>query len=154
MIRKMNVRGGMPITDTHLPPKYRRIGLLNLSAIMYILGKINSVIKKANANPNMIVQDKGFQNTALSPPKNICGLSSANRVTKLILNPTARGINARIAAKAVSKTGIILVFPARISASLVFIPRSRKYVCKFDHENSILDYNPREPYDSKSGHDH
>ncbi len=60
----------------------------------------------------MMVHDSGFQNTALSPPKNICGLSSANSVTKLILNPIASGIRARIAASAVSNTGMILVLPA------------------------------------------
>ena len=39
MIRKIKVSGGMPIMETHLPPKYRRIGLFSLSAIRYMLGK-------------------------------------------------------------------------------------------------------------------
>src|ERR1700676_1556579 len=89
IIRKINVSGGIPIMDTHLPPKYLRIGLFSLSAIRYILGRMNSVMKKANASPKMIVQDNGFQKTALSPPKKICGLRSAKSVTKLILNPIA-----------------------------------------------------------------
>ena len=88
-------------------------------------GTIISVIKKANANPNMMVHDNGFQNLALSPPKNMWGFSSENMVIKLMLKPIANGINASIAASAVSSTGIILVFPAFITASLVFMPRAR-----------------------------
>ena len=41
---------------------------------------------------------------------------------KLILKPTASGISARIAANAVSNTGMIRVLPACTTASLVFIP--------------------------------
>ena len=82
-------------------------------------GTINKVIKKAKANPKMMVQLKGFQNATLSPPKKICGLSSLNKVTKLILNPTAIGMKPRMAASAVNNTGIILVLPACITASLV-----------------------------------
>jgi len=89
----------------------------------YMAGTISKVMKKANNNPQMMVSDKGFQNTALSPPKKICGFKSVNRVTKLILKPTASGINARMAASAVSNTGTILVFPASMTASLVFMPR-------------------------------
>ncbi len=69
-------------------------------------------MKNANASPKIMVQDNGFQNTALSPPKKICGFNSANRVTKLILNPIASGMSASIAASAVSNTGMILVLPA------------------------------------------
>ena len=65
------VIGGMPSMDIHFPPNMLRIGLLNLSAMIYILGTITSVMKNANANPNMIVHDNGFQNVALSPPKNM-----------------------------------------------------------------------------------
>ena len=66
---KIKVKGGIPRKEIHLPPKCRRIGLFNRSAIRYMLGTMNSVMKKANARPNMIVQDKGFQKTELSPPK-------------------------------------------------------------------------------------
>src|SRR5450432_2504332 len=107
--RKINVSGGIPIMETHLPPKYLRIGRLSLSDIMYMLGKINRVIKNAKARPNIIVQDNGFQNTALSPPKNIWGFNSENNLTKLILNPMASGMRASIAASAVRRTGIIRV---------------------------------------------
>ena len=96
----------------HLPPNIRCIGLRNLSAIRYIAGTIINVIKNAKASPNIIVQLSGLQNATLSPPKKIWGSSSLNRVTKLILNPTAMGMNARIAATAVNITGIILVLPA------------------------------------------
>ena len=98
--------------DIHFPPKYLRIGRFSLSAIRYMLGRMKRVIKKANARPKIMVQDNGFQKTALSPPKNICGFNSANRATKFILKPMARGIRASIAASAVSNTGIILVLPA------------------------------------------
>ena len=81
------------------------------------------VMKNAKVNPKIIVQASGFQKRALSPPKNIWGFNSENIFTKSILNPIPNGINARIAARAVSKTGIILVLPALITASLVFIPR-------------------------------
>src|SRR6185369_7607699 len=63
--RNINVSGGIPIMEIHLPPKYLRIGRLSRSAIRYILGRINSVMKKAKASPKMIVQESGFQNTAL-----------------------------------------------------------------------------------------
>ena len=82
-----------------------------------------SVIKNANAKPKIIVQLSGFQKTTLSPPKKICGSKSENRVTKLILKPTAMGMKARMAANAVSNTGIIRVLPACMMASFVFIPR-------------------------------
>ena len=72
-----------------------------------------------------MVQLSGFQNATLSPPKKICGFNSENSVTKLILKPTAIGIKASIAARAVSSTGMILVLPACTTASLVFIPRLR-----------------------------
>ena len=98
------------------------MGLFNLSAIRYIAGTINNVIKNANINPHIIVSESGFQKATLSPPKKICGFKSVNKVTKLILNPTASGINARMAASAVSNTGTILVLPASMTASLVFIP--------------------------------
>ena len=62
-------------------------------------------MKKANANPNMIVQASGFQKIALSPPKKICGLSSENIVTKLMLNPIANGIRAEIADGAETEAG-------------------------------------------------
>ena len=115
----------MPSILIHFPPNIFRIGLLNLSAIRYIAGTITSVIKNANVNPKMIVQLNGFQKTALSPPKKICGFKLENASTKSILKPVANGINASIAASAVSNTGIIRVFPACITASLVFIPRLR-----------------------------
>ena len=89
--------------DIHLPPNCLLIGLLKRSAIKYIPGTMNSVIKNANAKPKMIVQLNGFQNATLSPPKKICGFSSENNVTKLILKPTAIGIKARIAATAVPR---------------------------------------------------
>ena len=88
-------------------------------------GTTNNVMKNANINPQMMVSANGFQNTALSPPKKMCGLSSVNRVMKLMLKPMAKGIKARMAAKAVSNTGTILVFPASITAALVFIPLER-----------------------------
>ena len=40
-----------------------------------------------------------------------------------MLKPTAKGINASIAASAVSNTGMIRVLPACITASRVFNPR-------------------------------
>ena len=89
--------GGMPRKLIHFPPNCLRIGRRNLSAIKYMAGTIMSVIKNAKANPKMIVQLNGFQNATLSPPKKICGFNSENRVTKLILKPTAMGINARMA---------------------------------------------------------
>ena len=58
MIRKIMVSGGIPIIDTQRPPKYLRIGRFNLSAIRYILGRINNVMKNAKARPNMMVHDK------------------------------------------------------------------------------------------------
>src|ERR1700709_1178196 len=67
--RKMKVKGGIPRKDIHLPPKWRRMGLLSLSASRYILGTMNRVMKKAKVRPKMMVQDRGFQKTALSPPK-------------------------------------------------------------------------------------
>ena len=67
--RKTIVKGGMPRKEIHFPPQWRRIGLLSRSEITYMLGTIKSVIKKAKARPKMMVQDRGFQNTALSPPK-------------------------------------------------------------------------------------
>ena len=66
-----------------------------------------------------MVQLNGFQKATLSPPKKICGFNSLNKVTKLILNPMAIGKKPKIAARAVNSTGIILVFPAWITASLV-----------------------------------
>ena len=71
-----------------------------------------SVMKNANASPNIMVQLSGFQNATLSPPKNMCGFSSENKVMKLILNQIAIGIKPSIAATAVSNTGIIMVLPA------------------------------------------
>jgi hypothetical protein len=65
----MIVKGGIPRNETHLPPQWRRIGRLSRSAIRYMLGTMNRVMKKAKARPKMMVQDSGFQNTALSPPK-------------------------------------------------------------------------------------
>ena len=65
------VSGGIPRKDIHFPPYILRIGLLNLSAIRYMLGTINKVIKNAKVKPNMIVQESGFQNALLSPPKKI-----------------------------------------------------------------------------------
>ena len=97
-----NVNGGIPSMEIHLPPYCLRIGRLSLSAIRYMLGTIMSVIKNANASPKIIVHESGFQKRALSPPKNMWGLRSANMVTKLILKPIASGINASIAASAVT----------------------------------------------------
>src|SRR5690348_4462428 len=96
-----SVSGGIPRMEIHFPPYCLRIGRFSLSAIRYILGTIIKVIKKANARPNMIVHDKGFQKTTLSPPKKIWGFSSEKVVTKLILKPIAKGIRAKIAASAV-----------------------------------------------------
>ena len=79
-------------------------------------------MKNANINPNIKVQLNGFQKETLSPPKKICGFNSLNKVTKLMLNPMAIGIKPRIAANAVSNTGIILVLPACTNASFVFMP--------------------------------
>ena len=67
--RNMGVNGGIPKKEIHLPPYILRIGLFNRSAIRYMLGTMNRVMKKAKANPKIIVQDSGFQKTALSPPK-------------------------------------------------------------------------------------
>ena len=66
---KAIVNGGMPRIDTHFPPYILLIGLLKRSEIKYMLGTISKVMKKANAKPKMMVQESGFQNTALSPPK-------------------------------------------------------------------------------------
>ncbi len=109
-----------PFTTIHSPHRP-----FNLSAIRYILGTRIRVMKNANVNPKMIVHDNGFQKAALSPPKNIFGLRSVNRVTKLILKPIAKGISARMAASAVSNTGMIRVLPACITASLVRTPLAR-----------------------------
>ena len=57
---KRMVNGGIPSMEIHLPPNILRMGLLNLSAIRYMPGTMNSVIKNANAKPKMIVQDKWF----------------------------------------------------------------------------------------------
>ena len=83
------VIGGIPKKLIHVPPKVLRMGLFNLSAMRYIAGTIIRVMKKANANPKMMVQLKGFQKATLSPPKKILGSNSANRVIKLMLKPTA-----------------------------------------------------------------
>ena len=69
---KSSVNGGIPMIEIHLPPNCLCIGRFNLSAIRYILGTITNVIKKAKVNPNIIVQARGFQKEALSPPKKIC----------------------------------------------------------------------------------
>ena len=98
--------------EIHFPPYMLRIGLFRRSEIKYIDGTISSVIKNAKINPKMLVHESGFQNTELSPSKKICGLSSENKVMKLILKPTAIGKKPRIAANAVNSTGMILVFPA------------------------------------------
>ena len=73
----------------------------------------------------MIVQLNGPQNTTLSPPKKICGFNFWKNETKLILNPTANGNNPNMVAIAVNITGMILIFPAWIAASLVFTPLPR-----------------------------
>ena len=65
------VNGGMPRKEIHLPPNILRIGLFKRSAIRYIPGTISKVIKKAKARPKIMVQESGFQNTTLSPPKKI-----------------------------------------------------------------------------------
>src|ERR1700722_2407492 len=104
----------MPSIEIHFPPYIFRIGRFNLNAIRYMLGTIINVIKNAKANPKIIVHDKGFQNTALNPPKKICGLKSESNVTKFMFSPMASGINANIAANAVSITGMIRVLPACI----------------------------------------
>ena len=119
------ISGGIPKKLIHLPPYILRMGLRNLSAIRYMAGTIINVIKKAKANPKMMVQLNGFQKATLSPPKKICGYKSENNVIKLILKPTAIGMKASIAASAVNNTGMILVLPASIIASFVFIPRLR-----------------------------
>ena len=90
-----------------------------------MLGTINRVIKNANAKPKMIVQDNGPQNTTLSPPKKMFGLKCWNKVTQLILNPTASGNRPRIVANAVSMTGMIRIFPACTAASRMRMPRLR-----------------------------
>ena len=86
------VNGGMPSILIQVPPNKRRIGRFNRSAIRYILGTITKVIKNANVNPKMMVQDNGFQNLALSPPKKMCGSSSENIRTKSMLKPMAKGM--------------------------------------------------------------
>ncbi len=73
----------------------------------------------------MIVQLSGPQNTTLSPPKKILGRRWENNPAKSILNPTASGNNPRMVATAVSKTGMIRIFPAWIAASRVRMPRLR-----------------------------
>ena len=75
-----------PRSEIHFPWKNFVMGLFNRSAIKYIAGTINSVMKNANINPHMMVSDNGFQKTALSPPKKICGIRSVNNVTKLIVS--------------------------------------------------------------------
>lgn len=75
-------------------------------------GTNNKVSKVAKLSPKIIVHDKLPQNITLSPPKNMCGLSSVNKVMKLIFIPTASGTNPNIVAVAVRITGVILVFPA------------------------------------------
>jgi hypothetical protein len=55
------------------------MGLLNLSAIRYILGTIISGKKNANTNPNMIVQLKGPQNTTLSHQRKYVDSRSGRR---------------------------------------------------------------------------
>ena len=102
----------MPKKLIQVPPNILRIGLRKRSAIKYILGTIISVMKNAKASPNIMVQLSGFQNATLSPPQKMCGFSSENNVIKLMLKPMAIGINPKIAATAVSNTGIILVLPA------------------------------------------
>ena len=68
-----------------------------------------------------------------------------------MLKPTANGTRASIAAIAVSNTGMILVFPACTTASLVFKPclstrlQTRLPICHFY-------YNTCKPHDAKSGH--
>ena len=84
------VSGGIPSIEIHFPPYCLRIGRFSLSAIRYILGTMMSVIKNANAKPKMIVHASGFQKTALSPPKKMCGFNSENMVTKLMLKPIAK----------------------------------------------------------------
>ena len=69
----------MPSMEIHLPPNCLRIGRFSLSAIRYMLGTIMSVIKNAKASPKIIVHESGFQKRALSPPKNMCGLRSAEQ---------------------------------------------------------------------------
>ena len=71
-----------------------------------------------------MVQDRGPQNATLSPPKYRCGLPSLNKVAKSILNPIASGIRPSMVAVAVSKTGVIRVRPASITASFTLIPCS------------------------------
>jgi hypothetical protein len=67
--RKMIVNGGIAKKLINLPPNMRSIGLRKRSAIKYIEGTIIKVMKKARAKPKIMVHDKGFQNTTLSPPK-------------------------------------------------------------------------------------
>src|SRR5688572_32597461 len=71
-----NVKGGIPSIEIHFPPYWFLIGRRRRSAIRYIPGTRINVIKKANARPKIIVHDNGFQKTAESPPKNICGFRS------------------------------------------------------------------------------
>ena len=68
--------------------------------------------------PKMIVHAKIPQKTALSPPKNKCGFSSVNIVTKSRLTPKAKGTSPNIAADAVNNTGVRRTPPASIIASL------------------------------------
>ena len=69
-----------------------------------INNKVNTV---ANSKPKIIVQLNGPKNATLSPPKNIFGFPEDNNDSKLIFNPTANGINPKIAAVAVKITGVI-----------------------------------------------
>jgi len=71
LAKRIAIIGSKPKKDTHLPPNLFLIGLFNLSAIKYIAGTISKVIKNANAKPKIIVHERGFQNTTLSPPKKI-----------------------------------------------------------------------------------
>ena len=65
------VSGGIPNMLIHLPPYILRIGRRKRSAIKYMLGTMNRVMKNAKERPKMIVHDSGFQNVTLSPPKKI-----------------------------------------------------------------------------------
>ena len=67
-----------------------------------------------------MVHANGPQKTTLSPPMYKCGFKLIISEKKSKFNPIAKGINPKIAVKAVSKTGLRRDFPDSIITSLIW----------------------------------
>ena len=88
-------------------------------------GTTTSVRNVVTSRPKMIVHASGPQNTELSPPMKKLGLSRVKSPTKSMFRPMASGTRPRIAAEAVSSTGVRRVVPPSMMAVGKSSPRCR-----------------------------